>query len=173
MDEEALANLFNVGPIFGEVSYDGDDAVARTNDPWLDAVGQGEEIAVRLDEYDVSKGNIAMWRALLQRMRDELEERMILGQMHPVWIGPAEGEAYREFAQAVDALGEEFFTITPSPELLQQAREDEDFCKPFELLKRFVEAQQQRAEENITLGHAVERHKQRTEEIRRIVEGDG
>ena len=165
MDEEHLANLFNVGPIFVEVSYDDPaGALARTNDPWLAAVGRDEEIAVRLEA--------PMWQALLQRMRDELAERMILGQMHPVWGGPAEGEGYEQFATVVDELGEEFFTITPSPELLQQAREDEDFRKPFELLKRFVEAQQQRMEEEITLGHAVERHKQRTEEIRRIVEGE-
>ena len=172
MDEEALGNLFNVGPIFVEVSYDDSaGAVARTNDPWLAALGRGEEIAVHLDEYDVSKGHIAMWQALLQQMRDELEERMILGQMHPAWGGPAYGEGYEQFARAVHTLGKEFFTIKASRELLQQAREDEDFRKPFELLKRFVEAQQQRTEE-ITLGHAVERHKQGTEEIRRIEQGD-
>jgi hypothetical protein len=159
MDEEQLANLFNVGPIFVEVSYDGEGALARTSDPWLAALGRDEEIAVRLDASFAE----LRWEELLQRMRDELEERMILGQMHPVWGGPAEGEGYERFATVVDELGEDFFTITASPELLQQAREDEEFRKPFELLKRFVEAQQQHREEELTLGHAVERHQQRTE----------
>jgi hypothetical protein len=50
MDEEALRNLFNVGDILVEVSYDGDVPEARSADPWLAAMGQGGEIVVRLDE---------------------------------------------------------------------------------------------------------------------------
>jgi hypothetical protein len=60
MDEEALRNLFNVGDILVEVSYDGDVPEARSADPWLAAMGQGGEIVVRLDEYDPPKGSVPM-----------------------------------------------------------------------------------------------------------------
>ena len=46
MNEEALANTFNVEFISALVSYDGHVRVARTNDPWLSAMSRGGQFVV-------------------------------------------------------------------------------------------------------------------------------
>jgi hypothetical protein len=88
-----------------------------------------------------------------------------------VWTGPHD-QGYEEFNQAVDQLGQEFFNINPSPELLKHAREDEAFRKGLEVLRAYIEAQKKREGEDLTLGEARERQQEGSEQVRRIVEGD-
>jgi hypothetical protein len=186
MDEKTAGDLFHVGPIFVDVGYT-DCPEARTNDGVLGAVDLGGEIVVRLYEYgeygdedgeldpDPPDGSVGMWKMLLTQMRDMLARCLMFGRMHPMWRGSEEEEGYKEFNQAAAELGEDFFNTTPGTAvaaLRERAREDENTRAFWEGLGRFMEAQQERPDENITLGDAVERHKERTDEVRKIVEGE-
>lgn len=180
-DAEAARNRFHVGPIYVEVRYDMGTPAACTIDGGIGDVDLGAEIVVRLSEYefegadepDQPYGSVGMWRMLLTRMRDVLASFMLLGEMRPAWDGSAEDEGYGEFGQAVDELGERFFKVTPEvavEAIRRRAREAEAGAQGLAALGEFMQAQQARPDEDITLGEAKRRQEEGVEEVRGIVE---
>ena len=182
MDDEAtFADLLYVGPIYVEVGYCMGMPRAKTASAVLGSTDLGGEISVELPEYAFGDeeegappyGSVEMWKMLLTQMRAMLARCMVFGEIDPLWDGPTE-EGHKEFSQATDELGDDFFEITPAvalEALRARARADEASMRALEQLGEFMEAQQSHPDENITLSEAMKRREEGAAKVRKIVEG--
>lgn len=193
MSEKSLADMLYVGTIQVDVGVDWafGTPTARTVVPTLGAVDLGGEISTELlayededeppsDDYPPFE-SVEMWKMLLLQMRDMLARCFIFGKMR-VNVGlselaVSEGAADKNLDQAITELGDENFLIAVTPEIALSAlsareEDNERLQRGLEAMLGFVEAQQSREGENITIGEAVDRAQQGAEDMRRMVEGE-
>ena len=109
----------------------------------------------------------------IAQLRTALAYMHIWGELDfdnaPITTDPAEVRA------VIDALTEEEKTITPEDTQRvrsEVAEQEKRVSGGLEMLYQFMEAQSQDEEENITVGEALRRAEERTEQMRRIVEGE-
>jgi hypothetical protein len=190
MDEnKALADMLYVGTISVDVGYGpGGTPQAATTD--IGGADLGGVLSVELIEYlygdeDIPDGHprtgsVGMWKTLLTQMRDHLARCFVFGQMRMTeWnFVTDDAEDEKNLDAAITELGDEHFLIPVTPEhamaaLASRKEDNERVRQGLESLLGYTQAQQEYEGEDISVGEAVEREKKGTENIRRIVEGEG
>jgi hypothetical protein len=177
-ESQKLGEAFYVGPILVDISENmiGGYNAKTANDGVLGPVELGFEISTTAyDDDDFERGPADMVREVIDQMRLALARCWIFGRVD--LMGDDLGtEDWQVVEKVRDALPEGYLEITPAltaEACLRQKERDAATGAWLEALGDFMKAQQERPDENITLGDAVERQKKGSEEVRKIIDEGG
>jgi hypothetical protein len=193
MDEKNMADLLYVGTVYVEAGYYGGTPTAETIS-YLGGADLGGQISVELVQYtfgdladlfegDPPVGSVEMWKKLIVEMRDMLARCFVLGEMKMVGgerlSSEVDEQEDKNLDQAITQLADdkEKFTIKITPEiaikaLAARARDEQAIRENLKAMLAFIEAQQYREGEDITLEEAAKRHQEGTERLERMMDDD-
>ncbi len=180
MDErepQRIREALYVGEILVDISPNliGGYNAKTANDNVLGPVELGFEISVTAyDADDYERESADMVREVIDQMRHALARCFIFGKMRLMGDG-LDAEEWGVVEKVRNALPGGHLEITPAlaaEACLRQQERDAALGAGFEKMLEFMEAQQERSDENITFGEAVKRQDKGSEEVRKIVEGE-
>jgi hypothetical protein len=176
-DPQRIAEALYVGPVLVEISATsmGSYQAKTANDGVLGVTELGFEIrATAYDNDDAEREPADMVRAVIDRMRHALARCFIFGKMD-LMDGGLDEQEWAVVEKVRDALPEGYLEITPALAVeacLRHEERDAAVAEWVETMTDFIEMQQERPGENITLRDAVKRYEERSEEVHKIVEGE-
>jgi hypothetical protein len=174
---QRLGEALYVGQILVEISENmiGGYSATTANDDVLGFVELGFEISTTVyDDDDAEREPADMLREVIDQMRLALARCLIFGRMS-LMGEHLDAEDWQVVEKVRDALPAGYLEITPTltaEACVRQEERDAAIGAFLESMVEAIEAQQQHPDENITWREAAERQKKRSEEIRRIVEGE-